>query len=38
MRMRLVGHVACLRDRRGTYKTVVRKLEGKELPGRARLR
>jgi hypothetical protein len=38
MMMILVGHVACLRNKRGTYKTIVRKLEGKELPGRTRLR
>jgi hypothetical protein len=34
MRMRLMGQVECLRNRSGTYKTIVRKLEGKEPPGR----
>jgi hypothetical protein len=33
---RSVGHVARLRERRNTYKTIVRKLEGKKPRGRRR--
>jgi hypothetical protein len=35
-RMRWVGHVACMGDRRGAYKVLVRKPEGKRLLGRHR--
>ena len=33
-RMRRVGDVACMADRRGTYKVLVGKLEGKGQRGR----
>jgi hypothetical protein len=33
-RMRWVGHVACMGVRRGIYRILVGKSEGKSLPGR----
>jgi hypothetical protein len=37
-KMRLVGHVTCMGERRGVYKVLVGKPEGKEPLGRPRLR
>jgi len=37
-RMRLVGHVACLRERRGIYRVLVGKSEGTRPLGRPRRR
>ena len=37
-RMRLVGHVAYVGEERGVYRVLVRKPEGRRLPGRPRLR
>ena len=37
-RMRLVGHVARMRERRGVYKVLMGKLEGKRPLGRLRSR
>jgi len=37
-RMRWVGHVASMRDRRGVYRVLVGKPEGKKPLGRPRLR
>jgi len=37
-RMRWVGHVACMGERRGVYKVLVGKPEGKRLRGRPRRR
>jgi hypothetical protein len=37
-RMRWAGHVACMGDRRGVYRVLVRKREGKRPLGRLRLR
>jgi len=36
--MRLEGHVACKRERRGVYRVLVGKLEGKRPLGRPRCR
>jgi hypothetical protein len=36
MRMRLVGHVACMRQMKHAYKILVGKLDGKILLGRPR--
>jgi len=35
--MRWAGHVACMGERRGVYRVLVWKPEGKKLLGRARL-
>jgi hypothetical protein len=37
-RMRRVGHVACLGERRGVYRVLVGKPEGKRPLGRPKLR
>jgi hypothetical protein len=37
-RMRWVGHVACIGERRGVYRVLVRKHEGKRPIGRPRRR
>jgi len=37
-RMRWVGHVACMGERRGVYRVLVGKPEGKRALGRTRLR
>jgi len=37
-RMRLAGHVACMGDRRGVYRVLVGKLEGRRPLGRPRYR
>ena len=37
-RMRRAGHVACMEERRGVYKVLVGKPEGKRPPGRTRHR
>jgi hypothetical protein len=37
-RMRWAGHVACVRDRRGAYRVLVGKREGKNPFGRTRHR
>jgi len=37
-RMRLVGHVACMGDRRGAYRVLVGKPEGMRVLGRPRCR
>jgi hypothetical protein len=36
--MRWAGHVACMRDRRGVYRVLVGKPEGKRPLGRPRCR
>jgi hypothetical protein len=38
MRMRWVGHIACMGERRSAYNTLVRKLEEKRSLGRPRCR
>jgi hypothetical protein len=37
-RMRWAGYVACVGERRGVYRVLVEKPEGKRLHGRSRLR
>jgi len=37
-RMRRAGHVACMRDRRGVYRILVRRPEGRRPLGRPRRR
>jgi hypothetical protein len=37
-RMRMVGNEACTRDRRGAYRVLVGRLEGKRTLGRPRHR
>jgi hypothetical protein len=37
-RIRLVGHAACIGERRGAYRVLMGKFEGKRLFGRRRLK